>query len=233
MDRSEVRRRYWARAYVGWQRFAKAAPNPGHRALAELESLGAVATLITQNVDGLHQKAGSRAPIELHGSLHRVRCLECGSRFERQAVQRRLAEANEHLQVGRGILAADGDAQVDDDWIEQFQPVGCADCGGPLKPDVIFFGENVPRPRVDACFAAVDAADLLLVAGSSLTVFSGFRFARRAAERSIPVAIVNLGPTRADALATLRVEGRLGLVLPVLADALRRQADRDIHSTST
>ena len=186
--RSErVRRDYWARSCANWPRFAAARPNAAHRALAELESRGALDFLITQNVDDLHAEAGSRKFVQLHGRNRVVVCLECRAEFSREALQERLA------------LAAE-----------------CERCGGILKPDVVFFGENVPRERVMTAMESVDAADALLVAGSSLMVWSGFRFVKRAAERGIPIAIVNVGPTRGDDLATLKIEEKCGEALSAL-----------------
>ncbi|MEL6339624.1 MAG: NAD-dependent protein deacetylase [Myxococcota bacterium] len=222
VDDAEWRKRYWARAVVGWQHFVEARPNPTHDALAALEAAGVAPYLITQNVDGLHQRAGQRAVVELHGSLHRVRCLDCGARVSRQSVQHALLEQNEFLMEAQAEIAPDGDAELASELIERFRVVGCPFCGGTLKPDVVYFGENVPKERVERAFQWVDDAECLFVVGSSLTVFSGYRFALRAKERGIPLAIVNLGPTRADHLADLKLDGRLGLVLPVLVEALSR-----------
>ena len=211
------RRRYWARSSVGWLRLAEARPNPAHLALAELEARGVVNGIITQNVDGLHGRAGSRQVVELHGSMSHVVCLSCGARELRSDLQTRLERANPGWQPlelqGLGI-APDGDADVDD--TEGFVPVDCLHCGGPLKPDVVFFGENVPRARVEAARALQADADVLLVVGSSLTVFSGYRFVKYAQAAGQPVAIVNLGPTRGDPLATLCVDARAGEILPGL-----------------
>ncbi|MCB9559124.1 MAG: NAD-dependent protein deacetylase [Kofleriaceae bacterium] len=223
MDRPDGRRRYWARAVLGWPRIRDATPNPAHRALAGLERRGALAGLITQNVDGLHGAAGSRRVVELHGALALVRCTGCGARTPRADLQRRLLDANPGwLEVGDRAAAAapDGDAQLPDDAVAGFVVVACEACGGVLKPDVVFFGENVPRDTTDAAWALFDRAEVLLVVGSSLTVFSGYRFVRRAAERGVPVAIVNRGPTRGDDAAQVRVDGLAGEVLPALAAAL-------------
>ncbi len=211
-----ARQRYWARAYVGWARIARARPNAGHTALARLGEAGRMTGILTQNVDGLHAAAGSDA-IELHGSLHQVICLGCGRLSARAALQAALAEANPGWALVAAEVAPDGDAELPDALVGRFRVEDCAACGGALKPAVVMFGEAVPRPRVEAGFAAVDAAEALLVIGSSLTVFSGLRFVRRAAERGIPVAIVNLGPTRGDDRAALTVDGRAGEVLPALA----------------
>jgi NAD+-dependent protein deacetylase sirtuin 4 len=214
-----ARARYWARAAVGWAHLADARPNPAHRAMAALESSGAVDGVITQNVDGLHHAAGSRAVIELHGAIDRVKCLECAAVVPRADVQVRLLALNPALSSARAAAAPDGDAELAIDPASIEVPA-CRSCGGVLKPDVVFFGENVPRATVDAAWAMFDRGEALLVAGSSLTVFSGYRFVRRAAERGVPVAIVNIGPTRGDAHAALKVEARLGDLLPRVVAAL-------------
>lgn len=218
-----VRRRYWARAFIGWERFRGASPNAAHFALAELEQAGRVRGLITQNVDRLHTRAGSREVIELHGALARVRCLGCGAIEPREAVQARLGELNPGVSSRSAALAPDGDAEVAAELALSFVVAPCVACGGTLKPDVVFFGDNVPRPTVDAAMAWVDGSDALLVLGTSLAVFSGMRFVRRAAERGLPIAIVNRGPTRGDPLAQLRLDAPLGEVLPALAAALSRR----------
>jgi NAD-dependent SIR2 family protein deacetylase len=215
-----ARQRYWARSVLGWPRFSGARPNPAHRALAELEQSGAVSGVVTQNVDGLHHAAGSRRVVELHGSLSRARCLACGQTEDRHALQARLLARNPALGEAEARVAPDGDAELPDDLVGGFAVVDCLACGGVLKPDVVLFGENVPRAVVDDAWRLVDAAGVLLVVGSSLAVFSGFRFVRRAAERHQPVAIVNLGPTRADALATVAIQAPLGSALPELARRL-------------
>lgn len=216
IKRVEIRRRYWARSLVGWPRMSAARPNPAHHALADLERSGLVAGLITQNVDGLHHAAGSTRVVELHGALSHVRCLACGARFTRRALQVRLEQHNPGFAARAAALAPDGDADLPDEAIAELVLVDCETCGGALKPDVVLFGENVPRPTVDAAFAIADAADVLLVVGSSLTVYSGFRFVRRASERGQPVVIVNQGPTRGDAHAGLRIDARAGEILPAL-----------------
>lgn len=212
--RSEAtRRRYWARSMLGWRWFRSARPNPAHYALAALERKGLVSLLVTQNVDGLHQAAGSREVVDLHGRLDQVVCLACGERIRRDALQESLVLANPGWDTTRGSIAPDGDADLIDADTANFNVVPCAHCGGVLKPDVVFFGENVPAPRVDRAMQALQGARALLVAGSSLMVFSGFRFARAAARLSLPLVIVNRGRTRADDLATLRVEGDVAEVL--------------------
>lgn len=200
------RRRYWARSYLGWARMGLARPNRGHHALAALAPSG-LQGVITQNVDQLHTAAGSAPVIDLHGRISEVVCLDCGDVTERSAVQRRLAELNPDLgprPVGHAELRPDGDAVVED-WSD-FVLADCRRCGGPLKPHLVFFGESVPRDRVDQAYALVDAAEVLVVLGSSLTVMSGLRFVRHAAKTGRPVVIVNRGSTRGDDLATVRLE---------------------------
>jgi NAD-dependent deacetylase sirtuin 4 len=224
--RSEAARvRYWARSAVGWPRFSAARPNAGHRALAELEADGVVRGIITQNVDGLHHAAGSRRVVELHGSLASVRCLACGRCSPRGDFQHRLLSFNGDWaeRLGGGVeQAPDGDAELPAEAQERFRVPACEACGGVIKPDVVFFGENVPAERVDEAWRLFAEGDVLLVAGSSLTVYSGRRFIYRAQQEGVPIAIVNIGPTRADAMAAAKVEAPLGRVLPRLAEALRR-----------
>ena len=223
-----ARARYWARSAVGWTRIRDAEPNDAHRALARLEAAGPVLGVITQNVDGLHQDAGSRRVLELHGSLAGVRCLECGAREERASVQRRLLAMNPGFRERHAVrpldespeIAPDGDADVAESAARDLAVPGCRRCGGVLKPDVVFFGENVPPDRVDRAWGLLGEARVLLVAGSSLSVYSGYRFVRRAADEGKPVAIVNLTSTRGDDEARIRVAGRVGDVLPRVADAL-------------
>jgi NAD-dependent SIR2 family protein deacetylase len=216
LEDPRMRQRYWARSAVGWPRFSAAAPNAGHHALASLERAGRIAGIITQNVDRLHHAAGSEHVIELHGALATTRCLACQATEPLAALQERLRAANPSL-IEAAALAPDGDADLAREAIEGFVVPDCLACGGgPLKPDVVFFGDNVPRDRVDRAFAMLDASDALLVIGTSLAVFSGFRFVRRAHERGIPIAIVNDGETRGDPYATLRIEGRTGEVLAAL-----------------
>jgi NAD-dependent SIR2 family protein deacetylase len=217
----EARRRYWARSSVGWPVTARARPNEGHRALARLERRGLLTGVLTQNVDGLHQQGGSRHVLELHGSLASVVCLDCGARSARADLQARMRAANPDFHAQADDVAPDGDVEIPDAWTRGFVVPSCRACGGTLKPDVVFFGENVPRERVERAWARLDRAEALLVVGSSLTVFSGYRFVRRAREQGKPVAIVNDGPTRGDPDATLRLQARLGEALPVLAERLR------------
>lgn len=215
---AEGRQRYWSRSVVGWPRMAEARPNRAHQALAQLEHAGLLRGVITQNVDRLHHAAGSRRVVELHGTLAEVVCLGCGERELRAALQDRLLALNPGFRVRSAALAPDGDAEVVD--TSGFLVPDCLACGGVLKPGVVFFGESVPRPVVDAAFALLEEGDALLVVGSSLAVFSGLRFVRRAARSDVPVAIVNLGPTRGDDHACVRVDGRAGEVLPRLAELL-------------
>lgn len=234
VDKEPMRRRYWARSFLGWPRLSGAQPNAAHHALTELERAGALAGIITQNVDSLHTRAGSQRVVELHGALARVICLACGELTTRQALQHRLAAANHtwlrgsappevapgSAELGPSQTRPDGDVDLADALVEQFQLVACAACGGVLMPDVVFFGGSVPRATLDAAWALFDEAELLLVVGSSLTVFSGYRFVRRAAERGVPVAILNRGPTRGDEHACLRLDLRCGEALPALVRAL-------------
>jgi NAD-dependent SIR2 family protein deacetylase len=208
-----TRRRYWARSYSGWPRVAGAQPNGAHKALAALEAAGRLHCTLTQNVDGLHRAAGSSAVIELHGRLDRVRCLGCGNLESREALQERLAMLNPGWTPGPAPLAPDGDADVRAPAAE-FNIADCLGCGGILKPDVVFFGESVPRATVAAAFAALDGSDALLVIGSSLMVYSGYRFARAARAAHKPLAAVNLGRTRADDLLTFKVAADCAAVLP-------------------
>ena len=212
-----ARRRYWARSHVGWRTIARAEPNSGHRAVADLHAGGLLRGVITQNVDGLHQAGGCAEVIELHGNLERVICLDCGDGTGRDELDRRLRLVNPEFHAQVIAVNPDGDVDLPDEAVERFRLVGCRACGrGTLKPDVVFFGETVPRPRVDASFALVESAHLLLVLGSSLTVMSGRRFVLRAAKLGIPVAIVNRGATRGDAYAALTLDAPLGAVLPDL-----------------
>jgi NAD-dependent deacetylase sirtuin 4 len=219
--RSEaVRRRYWARSALGWERMRRAEPNQGHRALAALERSGVVAHVITQNVDRLHRKGGSRSVTELHGALADVRCLACGALEDRDALQQRIVAHNPGWTSHDVPIAPDGDADLPADRVEQFVVPPCTHCRGVLKPAVVFFGDNVPRAVVDEAFGAADAADLLLVVGSSLAVFSGYRFLRRAVERGTPVAIVNRGQVRGEEHASLKIEASTGATLDALARVL-------------
>jgi NAD-dependent SIR2 family protein deacetylase len=216
-----ARRRYWARSHLGWRHIAQAMPNDGHRAIAELSRRGLLAGIITQNVDGLHQAAGAAAVTELHGSLHRVLCLSCGQRTARADLDRRLAAANPGWGAELPVsVNPDGDAVLDDEAVAWFRVADCSACGGVLKPDVVFFGENVPPQRTQACYDLVEAASALVVLGSSLTVMSGFRYVRHAAGLGRPVVIVNQGATRGDAYAAATLDAPLGQTLRALVAAL-------------
>ena len=206
----EAQQRYWARSHIGWSRMKRASPNDGHRALVALEAAGRLRMLITQNVDGLHEAAGSQALCALHGRIAEVVCLDCREVTSRAALHERLAQRNpgwDERHAGVEVRP-DGDVELED--TSGFTVPGCSRCGGVLKPDVVFFGENVPKPRVERCYAAVDALDpateALLVLGSSLTVMSGFRFVRRAVKLGVPVVVVNRGATRADDLPILKLD---------------------------
>jgi NAD-dependent SIR2 family protein deacetylase len=217
------RQRYWARNHVGWRHMDDTLPNAGHRALAALEHAGVVSGVITQNVDLLHTKAGSRNVVNLHGTYAEVVCLNCGHTMSRAALAEMLEAANpgfvERAEAVGGIaVAPDADAIIGD--TSSFTIIDCTNCGGMLKPNIVYFGESVPKDRVVQAFTMVDEADALLVAGSSLTVFSGFRFVRHAASHGIPVAIINRGPTRGDDLAAVKIGVGCSPMLALLADEL-------------
>ncbi len=217
------RQRYWARNHVGWRHMDATLPNAGHRALATLEHRGVVSAVITQNVDLLHTKAGSRTVVDLHGTYDRVTCLGCGATMSRHALADELEALNPGFAeraagVGGIAVAPDADAVVAD--TTRFHYLDCPHCGGMLKPDIVYFGENVPKERVAQAYSLVDAAEVLLVAGSSLTVFSGYRFVRHAVAHGMPVAIVNRGPTRGDELAAVKLDSGCSEMLTLLADEL-------------
>lgn len=208
------RQRYWARSYVGWRRFARAAPNEGHRAVSDLQRLGLVHAIVTQNVDGLHQLAGARDVVELHGNLGTVSCLSCGETTLRVELDRLLAEANPHFAGISGVIRPDGDVLLPDEAVASFHSPRCLVCQSDLvKPDVVFFGESVPKALVEQCFSHVEASLGLVVVGSSLQVMSGYRFVRRAAANGIAVAIVTQGPSRGDDKAAIRLDAPLGVTL--------------------
>ena len=216
----QARRRYWARSLIGWRWFSKANTNETHQALARMERLGHVFQLVTQNVDGLHQKAGSRAVIDLHGRLDRVVCIDCRFTYSRQSIQHRLESHNQAYANLVGHISPDGDAELDEINFDQFKVPNCEQCGGVLKPDVVFFGEAVPGETVKQAYAMVSQADALLVVGSSLMVYSGYRFCRAALEQKKPVAIINQGRTRIDDQSVLKFEADCGRVLGTLVDEL-------------
>ena len=213
VSKTATRQRYWARSFVGWQRFSKAAPNAAHHALAKLEDRGKIDTLITQNVDGLHHEAGSRHLILLHGDLAKVICLDCGERFSRRDIQQQLEALNADWHAQVFALKPDGDADLAEESLAEFSVPACQNCGGIIKPDVVMFGENVPRQRVMDATDSVERSDALLILGSSLMVFSGFRFARQAHALGKPIVIINQGRTRADDLARLKLNADCGEVL--------------------
>jgi NAD-dependent SIR2 family protein deacetylase len=211
-----ARRRYWARSMAGWPVLARARPNAAHAALARLESAHRLELLVTQNVDGLHQRAGNSAVVELHGSIGRVICLACRAGQSRAEFQRVLEACNPGLAEAAAAAAPDGDADLEPRGLDHFHVPRCARCDGMLKPDVVFFGEGVPRARVDAAFAALEAADAMLVVGSSLMVYSGYRFCERASALRKPIAAINRGRTRADHLFAVKVEQPCGEALGAL-----------------
>ena len=218
---AQARQRYWARSYVGWQRFNRARPNAGHEAVAALQRAGFVGPVITQNVDGLHQAAGATDVTELHGSLAKVVCLTCGDHTSRWDLDDRMREANPSYEVTSDEVRPDGDIALNELDVAGFQVPLCLVCGrDTLKPEVVFFGESVPKPLVESCFELTESASAILVLGSSLKVMSGYRFVRRAAARGIPVAIITRGPTRGDAEATLQLDAPLGATLTALVDRL-------------
>ncbi|QES04684.1 NAD-dependent protein deacetylase [Streptomyces venezuelae] len=217
---ARARRRYWARSHLGWRTFGRARPNTGHRAVAAFGRHGLLTGVITQNVDGLHQSAGSDGVVELHGSLERVVCLSCGAFSPRRELARRLEEANAGFAPTAAGINPDGDADLTDEQVGDFRVLPCTVCGGVLKPDVVFFGEAVPPQRVEHCRELVDQAVSLLVLGSSLTVMSGLRFVRQAAQAGKPVVIVNRDPTRGDRHAVTRVALPLGAALTTAAARL-------------
>lgn len=221
----EVRRRYWARAVLGWERFSRATPNAAHRALARLEEGGLLGAVITQNVDGLHQAAGSRRVLELHGALREVVCLACAGGESRAQLQTRLLGENPDWLAIVAEELPDGDADLPESLVSRFRVVDCLACGGPLRPRVVFFGENVPRPLVEEAFSALDEAEALLVLGTSLAVFSGYRFVLRAAGQKIPIVALNLGEIRGVEHFAAHVEARVGEVLPGLAARLLGLSD--------
>ncbi len=223
LSAAQSRRRYWARAMLGWPRVRQAQPNAAHQALATLQRQGLLSALITQNVDTLHDQAGSHDVIELHGSLHRVVCLDCGQRSERDAIQRLLEMHNPYLAGVDAVQAPDGDTLLDPAFEARFQVPHCPHCGGErLKPDVVFFGENVAQATAAKAMAAVENAAGMLVVGSSLMAYSAFRLCRVIADRGKPLIAINLGKTRADDLLDMKIEASCEQLLPVLAQKLTR-----------
>ncbi len=221
MDEPATRQRYWARSLVGWRRFGRARPNDAHRALAALEEQGRVGILVTQNVDRLHQAAGSANVVDLHGRLDLVRCMACERRMPRAELQQVLLSLNPDWADLDARTAPDGDADLEGLDFARFRVPECAACGGLLKPDVVFYGESVPRERVATAMQGVRDADAMLVVGTSLMVYSGYRFAREGAALGIPIATVNLGRTRADDLVSLKVAQSCAAALAFLLSDLR------------
>jgi len=215
-----VRQRYWARSMTGWPAFAVARPNAAHRALAGLEAAGRIERLVTQNVDGLHQQAGSRRVTDLHGRLDRVECLGCGNEIPRAEFQQRLRAENRDWPLHLAPMAPDGDADLDGASFDEFRVPACERCGGVLKPGVVFFGDAIPAERSREALAAVRAAEALLVVGSSLMVWSGYRLVRAAVEAGRVVGAINLGRTRADGLLSFKVESPCADALAALVDCV-------------
>ncbi|WP_179284247.1 NAD-dependent protein deacetylase [Bordetella genomosp. 10] len=220
MDDTVARSRYWARGMIGWRAFGHAAPNAAHRALAAMERQGRYTLLVTQNVDGLHEAAGAREVVDLHGRMDRVVCTQCGHLLPRRQMQQWLEEANPGWLHLHAEDAPDGDADLEHEDFSRFQVPPCPVCGGILKPDVVFFGETVPRDRVERANAALDRSSAVLVVGSSLMVYSGYRFVAAASRAGLPIAAVNLGRTRADAMLALKVEQPCADALSALVAAL-------------
>jgi NAD-dependent SIR2 family protein deacetylase len=227
-----ARQRYWARSMLGWPMLKRARPNPAHHALERLRERGQVELLVTQNVDTLHRQAGSDDVCELHGAVDQVICLACGTRCTRESVQRALLARND-LSERLANVAPDGDADLDDEALQQFVVPACSRCGGVLKPDVVFFGEGVPRERTERALTALARADAMLVIGSSLMVYSGYRFCEHAARSGTPIAAINLGRTRADALFAIKLERDCSEVLPALVDRLEERAARVLCTDPT
>ena len=220
LGKPSARRRYWARSMIGWPMVAGAGPNAAHEALARLEDAGRLSSLVTQNVDGLHQRAGSSKVLELHGNIDHVKCLDCGMTYNRARIQQTLETANPAFARAAATAAPDGDADLDARDLDRFEVPACACCGGVLKPDVVFFGDSVPRDRVAAASKAVDDCDAMLVVGSSLMAYSGFRLCEQAERSGKPIAAINLGRTRADLLLTLKIEQPCAEALTALVASL-------------
>lgn len=217
-----VQRRYWARSMIGWPVLARARPNAGHVAIAGLEAIGRIGSVLTQNVDGLHGQAGSQGVLELHGNIHSVACLECSALFPRAFVQDQLERANPHMTGANATPLPDGDAAVEPAELADFRLPHCICCGGNLMPNVVFFGDNVPPARTAIALDRMEHADALLVVGSSLMVYSGFRFCRMAQAAGKPIAAINLGRTRADDLLDIKIEDSAERILPLALDLLNR-----------
>ena len=223
------RRRYWSRSALGWPRVARALPNTTHEALSTLEAAGIISGVITQNVDRLHQASGARTVIDLHGRLDRARCLDCGGYESRAAIQDRLERLNEIPEVSESALRPDGDADLPDTYIQHFTVPDCQHCSGTLMPDVVFFGGTVPKNRVDACFELIDNARGLIVIGSSLSVYSGYRFCRYAVSQDKPLVILNQGKTRADSISHYRFSEAPFSLLEELAEHVTSTQQEPAH----
>ena len=221
-----VQRRYWARSMIGWPVLAQARPNHGHRAIAGLERIGRIGSVLTQNVDGLHGQAGSHGVLELHGNIHTVVCLDCSALFPRAFVQGQLEDFNPHMAGANATPLPDGDASVEPTELAGFRLPFCTCCGGTLMPNVVFFGDNVPPARTAIALEQMERADALLVVGSSLMVYSGFRFCRMAQAAGKPMAAINLGRTRADDLLDIKIEESAERVLPLALELLTRGSDQ-------
>ena len=219
IDNPAKRRRYWSRSAVGWPAVSAARPTPLHDSLAAFEHQGRLRSIITQNVDRLHQAAGSHSVIDLHGRLDQVGCLACGASEHRDSVQRRLLVANPHLEAKTVLVKPDGDADIADELVSMTKPPECLVCSGVMMPDVVFFGGSVPKQRVQQCLESIDASDGLMVIGSSLQVYSGYRFVKYAREMGIPIVIINRGITRGDGLASAKFDQ---LAFDVVADLFTR-----------
>lgn len=213
----QIRQRYWARNYIGWPSFSQRQPNNTHYSIKNLETVhNKISIVVTQNVDNLHFKAGSKEVVELHGSAYRVMCLGCKSNYDRGYIQEKLKDTNPNFKEDSGIIRPDGDVEISTERLSEFLPPTCDNCGGILKPDIVFFGDNVPRPRVNLVNENLLEGDSLLILGSSLTVFSAYRIVLKALETNKNVAIVNIGPTRADELVKLKIRVRCGEILPLI-----------------
>lgn len=226
-----VQRRYWARSMIGWPVLARARPNAGHRAIAGLEAIGKIGSVLTQNVDGLHGQAGSHGVLELHGNIHSVVCLDCSALFPRAFVQGQLIDANPQMAGANATPLPDGDASVEPGELADFRLPYCGCCGGSLMPNVVFFGDNVPPARTAIALAQMERADALLVVGSSLMVYSGFRFARMARASGKPIAAINLGRTRADELLDIKIEESSERLLPLVLELLERSHPERVTPT--
>jgi len=220
-----VQRRYWARSMIGWPVLSQARPNAGHRAVAGLEGIARIGSVLTQNVDGLHGQAGSHAVLELHGNIHTVVCLDCAALFPRAFVQGQLEDFNPHMMHAEATPLPDGDASVEPTELASFRLPFCTCCGGTLMPNVVFFGDNVPPARTAIALEQMERADALLVVGSSLMVYSGFRFCRMAQASGKPIAAINLGRTRADDLLDIKIEESAERLLPLALELLTQEAD--------